>query len=244
MRRGELGYVHSEQTGSLLDGPGLRTVFFLSGCVMRCQYCHNPDTWKLGAGRPMRREQLVDEALRYAGARGSRGVTISGGEPLVQRAFALSVLERLHEKGLHTALDTNGYLGHTLSDVQLRSIDLVLLDLKAWDAHRHLMVTGVGRDRVYGFAERLAREGRPIWVRYVLVPGLTDAPAEVSALARFCALLGNVERVEVLPFHQLGREKWHRLLLPYELEEATPPSSVEVERVRDAFRSAGLLSLG
>ena len=240
--RGEVGFLHSEQTGSALDGPGLRTVFFLSGCVMRCQYCHNPDTWKLHAGRRVRASELVDEALKYEAftRRAGGGLTLSGGEPLVQHAFAIKVLEGVHGRGLHTALDTNGYLGAKLTRDELSLIDLVLLDLKAWDTHLHLRLTGVARDPVLAFAERLASEGRAVWVRFVLVPGVTDAPDNILQLARLCAALGNVRRVDVLPFHQLGRSKWQRLGLDYALEGTTPPGTQAVEGARAVFREAGL----
>jgi pyruvate formate lyase activating enzyme len=239
---GEIGFLHSEQTGSALDGPGLRTVFFLSGCVMRCQYCHNPDTWKLHAGRRVRALELVEEALKYEAftRRAGGGVTLSGGEPLVQHAFAVKVLEGVHGRGLHTALDTNGYLGARLTRDELSLIDLVLLDLKAWDPHLHRQMTRVARDPVLAFAERLASEGRPAWVRFVLVPGLTDAPENILLLARFCAALGNVQRVDVLPFHQLGRSKWQRLGLDYALERTSPAGPQAVQDVRAVFREAGL----
>lgn len=238
----DFGFIHSEQTGSALDGPGLRTVVWLTGCGFRCLYCHNPDTWKLHAGRRVHVDELVAEISKYTSfmARTRGGVTISGGEPLVQHGFCMNVLRRLHALGVHTALDTNGFLGDRLSDEDLQKIDLVLLDLKSWDDKVHLHVTGQHRDPVFRFARRLRDLGRPAWVRFVLVPGLTDGPDNVAGLARFCGELTNVERVEVLPFHQLGRFKWHELGQEYALEGVEPPSAASVAAVRDAFRQHGL----
>jgi pyruvate formate lyase activating enzyme len=236
------GFVHSEQTCSALDGPGLRTVVWLTGCGFRCLYCHNPDTWKLHSGRRLHADELVAEISQYARfmATSKGGVTLSGGEPLVQHGFCMNVLRRLHALGIHTALDTNGFLGERLSDDDLQAIDLVLLDLKSWDDKTHLHVTGQHPGPVLRFARRLSELGRPAWVRFVLVPGLTDAPDNVAGLARFCAELSNVERVEVLPFHQLGRFKWHELGQPYALESAEPPGAALVAEVREAFRQRGL----
>jgi len=239
---GDWGFVHSEQTGSALDGPGLRTVVWLTGCGFRCLYCHNPDTWKLHSGRRVRAEDLVAEIAKYGRfmATSKGGVTLSGGEPLVQHGFCMNVLGRLHALGVHTALDTNGFLGARLSDADLQQIDLVLLDLKSWDDRTHLRVTGQHPQPVFEFARRLRDLGRPAWIRFVLVPGLTDAPDNVAGLASFCAELSNVERVEVLPFHQLGRFKWHELGQTYALEDVEAPSAAAVAAVREAFRQRGL----
>jgi len=236
------GFVHSEQTGSALDGPGLRTVFWLSGCGFRCLYCHNPDTWKLHAGRRVHAAEVVREIEKYRGfmatARG--GVTLSGGEPLVQHAFCVNVLRRAQALGIHTALDTNGFLGDRLSDADLAAIDLVILDLKSWDDRTHLRVTGQHVEPVLRFARRLDALKRPTWVRFVLVPGHTDQPENVAGLARFCRDLSNIERVEVLPFHQMGRFKWHELGLSYALEAVEPPTRESLCSVREVFRQQGL----
>jgi pyruvate formate lyase activating enzyme len=241
-RSGRFGFVHSEQTGSAVDGPGLRTVFWLAGCALRCLYCQNPDTWKLDAGRRVSVEELITEVRKYARfthAAGG-GITLSGGEPLVQQAFCLELFRQAHELGVHTALDTNGFLGHRLADEDLEHIDLVLLDLKSFDSVTHLRVTGQRPEPVLRFARRLSDLERPTWVRFVLVPGVTDDPDNVGGLARFCASLSNVQRVEVLPFHQLGRHKWQALGVPYALDAVLPPTHAELETVRRAFRREGL----
>ncbi len=238
----ETGYIHSYTTASAHDGPGLRTVVWTTGCHFRCQYCHNPDTWHLTAGRKVCAATLVEELACYAPfihATGG-GVTISGGEPLVQAPFTLSVLRGCKARGFHTALDTNGFLGDCLTDEDLTAIDLVILDLKSYLPETHRLVTGKEVAPVLRFARRLAALGRPTWVRFVLVPGLTNGQANLEGLATFMVELDNLERVEVLPFHQLGRTKWDQLGLSYPLT-CTPPASPEaVARVVALFRAHGL----
>jgi pyruvate formate lyase activating enzyme len=168
------------------------------------------------------------------------GFTLSGGEPLVQDRFAVKLFRAAKAMGIHTALDTNGFLAERLGDDELGAIDLVLLDLKAWDPERHRLLTSKDNRPVLAFAERLAALARPIWVRYVLVPGLTDDPEEVAAVARFAARLGNVERVDVLPFHQMGRFKWKQLGLEYALDAVAPPPPAVVEQACARFRAEGL----
>jgi pyruvate formate lyase activating enzyme len=170
----------------------------------------------------------------------SGGLTISGGEPLMQDRFVLKLFAAAKKMGVHTALDSNGYLGERISDAELESIDLVLLDLKAWDEERHRHLTGREPGPTREFARRLAAHRRPIWVRFVLVPGLTDDPGEIAKIADFAASLRNVERVDVLPFHQMGRFKWKKLGIPYRLDDVEPPTAEAVERALGAFRAAGL----
>lgn len=239
---GERGYVHSELTGSALDGPGLRTVFWLSGCEFRCAYCHNPDTWNVRNGRLRTADEVLAELSKYARFMRTTGggLTLSGGEPLVQHRFCKRILNGAHALGIHTALDTNGFLGKRLSDADLLDVDLVLLDVKSWDARTHLQVTGRQNEPVVSFARRLHALARPVWIRFVLVPGLTDAPENVRGLARFCGTLKNVERVEVLPFHQLGRYKWRELGITYSLDSVAPPSPELLSRTRALFREHGL----
>jgi pyruvate formate lyase activating enzyme len=168
------------------------------------------------------------------------GFTLSGGEALMQHRFAVKLLAAAKEMGIHTALDTNGYYGDRLTDAELLVADLVLLDLKLWDPERHRRLTGMDVGPTLAFARRLAERRRPVWVRFVLVPGWTDDPAEIAAIAGFAAELGNVERVDVLPFHQMGRFKWKELGLNYELGDVQPPSPEAVERACGVFRKAGL----
>lgn len=240
--RGDAGFLHSYETGSAVDGPGIRMVLWTTGCFFRCQYCQNPDTWQIKNGRLVTVEQVMQEAGKYARflARTHGGLTISGGEPLVQAAFVSRIFRECKQLGLHTALDTNGYLGDRLTDADLAAVDLVLLDIKSWEPATHQRVTGKEVAPVLRFARRLADLRRAAWIRFVLVPGLTDDPANVDGLADFVATLGNVERVEVLPFHQLGRFKWEQLGIDYLLKDTAPPDNALLARVVDQFRARGL----
>jgi pyruvate formate lyase activating enzyme len=168
------------------------------------------------------------------------GLTVSGGEPLMQDRFVVKLFTAAQALGIHTALDSNGYLGQRLTDEELKKIDLVLLDIKAWDPERHHRLTGMDPGPVFEFARRLASCKRPVWVRYVLVAGLTDNPEEIAQIADFIANLGNVERVDVLPFHQMGAFKWKQLGIEYTLQNAEPPSTGIIGRVCAQFRAAGL----
>jgi pyruvate formate lyase activating enzyme len=239
---GDMGFLHSFTTGSAVDGPGVRVVAWTAGCQWRCLYCHNPDTWTMTNGIPVTLARATEELGKYRhGVRAMKGgFTLSGGEPLMQHRFAVKLLSAAHGMGIHTALDSNGYYGHRLSDADLEQIDLVLLDLKGWDSERHRHLTGMENGPTLEFARRLGERKRPIWVRFVLVPGLTDDAAQITEIARFAAGLGVVERVDVLPFHQMGRFKWKQLGLPYALDDVKPPSTELVERTLAIFRGAGL----
>ncbi|HTI37093.1 MAG TPA: pyruvate formate-lyase-activating protein [Vicinamibacterales bacterium] len=241
---GDMGFLHSFTTGATVDGPGVRVVAWTAGCMWRCLYCHNPDTWRMSNGLPVTVSRAAEELRKYR--RGLQvmkgGFTLSGGEPLMQHRFAVKLFAAAKEMGIHTALDTNGYYGHKLSDAELDLIDLVLLDLKAWDDERHRRLTGVDPASTRDFAQRLATRKRPVWVRYVLVPGLTDDPGEIAAVARFAASLGNVARVDVLPFHQMGKYKWEKLGIPYTLADTEPATHEQIEPAIAAFRAAGLVA--
>ncbi len=248
VRTGELGSVHSWELVTAVDGPGTRLTFFLSGCALRCQYCQNPDTWRLPDGTPTTIGEVTARIDRYAQllrtAHG--GITLSGGEPLVQPAFVRQIFRHCHEIGLHTALDTSGFLGARADDGMLDDTDLVLLDVKSGLAETYRFVTGRDLEPTLTFGRRLAERGTKIWIRYVLVPGLTDAVDNIDAVADYVASLqklgrgGAVERVEVLPFHQMGKSKWHALGMAYPLENAKPPSAALTDRVREQFRARGL----
>jgi pyruvate formate lyase activating enzyme len=210
--------------------------------MWRCQYCHNPDTWTMTHGIPVTIERAGAELAKYRhGLQAMRGgFTLSGGEPLMQDRFAVRLLRAARAMGIHTALDSNGYYGERLGDDELEVADLVLLDLKGWDPDRHKALTGMDNAPTHAFARRLAERKRPVWVRFVLVPGLTDDPEDVKHLAAFAAGLGNVERVDVLPFHQMGQFKWKALGLDYKLPDIRPPSPDLIERTCATFRAEGL----
>ena len=239
---GDVGFLHSFTTGATVDGPGVRVVAWTSGCMWRCLYCHNPDTWTMTNGMPVPVSRALEELRKYRTGLQvmSGGFTLSGGEPLMQQKFAVKLLGAAHEMGIHTALDTNGYWGHRLSDADLDNIDLVLLDIKSWDPAGHRRLTGMDIEPVLSFAKHLAARKKPIWVRFVLVPGLTDDPDDIAHIAGFAASLGNVERVDVLPFHQMGKFKWKELGIEYQLGDFQPPAPELIESVCGQFRSLGL----
>lgn len=238
----EGGYVHAAETFGAADGPGLRYVLFTTGCKMRCLYCHNPDTWTLKSGTWRATTDIVADIGRYvAFYRRTGGLTISGGEPLVQPEFVGEILRRVKEDfGLHTALDTNGALAGPLPDAWFDPVDLVLLDIKHMDPTRHKELTGLELAPVLGFARRLAALGKPAWLRYVLVPGWTDDADDVERLGEFAAGLGNIERADILPFHQLGEAKWTRLRRRYRLAGVPPPEPALVERVKRQLQAHAL----
>ncbi len=241
---GDVGFLHSFTTGSTVDGPGVRIVGWTSGCHWRCQYCHNPDTWDLKNGTPVPLETAVAELKKYQHGLKimSGGLTISGGEPLMQDRFVVRLFSAARDIGIHTALDTNGSLGGRLSSEELRLIDLFLLDLKAWDPERHLRLTSHDVGPTLEFARRLAAHRRTVWLRFVLVPGLTDDFKDIARIAKFAAALENIERVQVLPFHQMGRYKWAELGLHYSLGNVEPPSAELIERTCEIFRAEGLVA--
>jgi len=239
---GDMGFLHSFTTGSAVDGPGVRVVAWTAGCQFRCLYCHNPDTWNMMNGIPVTLERAKEALARYRHGLKvmSGGFTLSGGEPLMQDRFAVRLFSAAKAMGIHTALDTNGYLGERLTDDELAHIDLVLLDIKSWDPERHLHVTGKHVRPTLDFARRLAERNKPIWLRFVLVPGVTDNVDDITQIAKFAAGLGNVERVDVLPFHQMGRFKWKELNLDYTLDKTESAPRDLVERTCAQFRAEGL----
>lgn len=242
LETGDVGFLHSFTTGSTVDGPGVRLVAWTAGCQWRCQYCHNPDTWSMINGMAVPLERAVGELRKYRrGLQVMRGgFTLSGGEPLLQDRFAVKLFAASRALGIHNAIETNGSLGGRLSDEELELIDLVLLDIKSWGSERHRALTGKDIEPTLEFARRLASLKRPLWVRLVLVPGLTDDKEIISGIAGFAAGLGVVERVEVLPFHQMGQYKWERLGLPYTLKNTPTPSPDLVEETCRIFREHGL----
>jgi len=238
---GAFGYAHSYETSSRYDGPGLRVVLFVSGCLLRCTYCHNPDTWHLKDGTYVSAQQVLDRLGAFASALRALdgGLTISGGEPMVQLAFTRRILAGAKKMGLHTAIETSGFLGDRADDNFLSCLDLVLLDIKISNPETYRSVTGRDLAPTLRFAERLSAMGKPVWVRFTLVPGLTDDPANVDGIARFVAPMRNVEWVEVQPFHQLGAFKWNAMKLDYKEANTQAPTRDLVSRVIEQFRAAG-----
>jgi pyruvate formate lyase activating enzyme len=252
MHAGELGSIHSWELVTAVDGPGTRLTVFVSGCPLRCLYCQNPDTLAMKDGKPVEVEELMARIRRYLGvfAATGGGLTISGGEVLMQPAVTARILRGAKELGVHTALDTSGYLGANATDAMLDDTDLVLLDVKAGTSDLYKRVTGRELEPTREFGRRLARhglgsKGPEVWIRYVLVPGFTDGADGVDRVGAYVASLNEIRsdtvtRVEVLPFHQMGRSKWEAIGRQYELGDTEPPSAELVERVRGQFRAHGL----
>ena len=242
-RTGDIALVHSWELVTAVDGPGTRMTMFMSGCPLRCQYCHNPDTWEMKTGTLERVEDVVKRIKRYKpifNASGG-GLTISGGEPLFQLSFTRRVLKEVHDAGIHTTIDTAGYLGARLRDEDLDNIDLVLLDVKSGDEETYRKVTQRELQPTLDFGDRLNKMGKAVWIRFVVVPDLTDSPENVENVANIVARWkSNVERVEVLPFHNMGKDKWDSLGMNYQLADTKPPKPEDVEKIRDVFRSKGL----
>jgi pyruvate formate lyase activating enzyme len=236
------GRLHSWDLSVGVDGPGTRFVAFTAGCPLRCLYCANPDTWRMRTGTPTTSGEVLANVARYRRfiAVAGGGFTVSGGEPLLQPAFTGALLAGAQDLGLHTALDTSGFLGARADDDLLAVTDLVLLDIKSWDGALYRRLTGRDLHPTLAFARRLAARGTPVRVRFVLVPGLTDEPDNVGGVARFAAGLGNVERVDVLPFHRLGAAKYGELGMRFPLAHVDPPGEDLVARVVGQFRDAGL----
>lgn len=241
MRDGSLGSIHSWELVTAVDGPGTRMTVFLAGCPLRCLYCHNPDTFLMKDGEPIEADELLRRMRRYRGLfRATKGgITLSGGEVLMQPAFAKRLVKGAKAMGIHTCLDTSGYLGAHADDEMLDDVDLVLLDIKSGDPQTYKHVTGRELAPTIEFGNRLAAKGIEVWIRFVLVPGLTDDPDNMRAVAEIVKPWKNVTRFEVLPFHQMGTDKWDALGLEYKLRDVKPPSPEHTDEVRQLFRSYG-----
>ncbi|MGW3106504.1 pyruvate formate-lyase-activating protein [Streptomyces sp. NPDC001100] len=242
VRTATTGRIHSWDLSTGVDGPGTRFVLFVSGCPLRCLYCANPDTWHMRDGQEMSVDAVMEEIGKFRDfiTTAGGGVTVTGGEPLLQPAFTAEILRRCKEAGLHTALDTSGFLGVRATDELLAATDLVLLDIKSFDVNAYRKLTGGELAPTLNFATRLDRLGVPMWIRYVLVPGWTDDLASVDTLARFVSGLDAVERVDVLPFHKLGAAKYEALGVPFPLQDNPVPAPALVESVRACFREHGV----
>lgn len=236
------GFIHSIETCGTVDGPGIRFVIFTQGCPLRCLYCHNPDCRYIDDGKLVSVDELIEEIQKYQSyMRFSKGgVTVTGGEPLMQPEFVTEIFRRCKELGIHTALDTSGYVQLETAKSVLDYVDLVLLDIKSFDPNIYRTVTSVSLEPTLKFAEYLSEINKPAWIRFVLVPNLTDPEHNVKGLAEFVAKLNNVELVEVLPFHQMGEYKWQQLGFEYQLKDTQPPSPELVAKVKDIFQQKGL----
>ena len=242
------GYIHSLESFGSVDGPGVRYVIFLSGCAMRCQFCHNPDTWNMQAGTPYTADELLEKALRYRTYWGSKGgITVSGGEPLLQIDFLLELFTKAKEKGVHTTLDTCGNPFtreepfFSKFEKLMEVTDLVMLDIKHMDEEQHVLLTGQKNDNILDMAKYLSDTGKSMWIRHVLVPERSDRDDYLWKLHDFIEKLDHVERVEVLPYHTLGVYKWKELGIPYGLEGIEPPTQERIQNANEILKTAKYL---
>lgn len=234
------GLIHSFESFGTKDGPGIRFVFFLQGCPLRCLYCHNPDTWNMCK---VQYEMTPDEAfneVRKVKAFIKGGVTISGGEPMLQPDFVASIFKLCKDEGIHTAVDTSGFILNDKVKEVLKYTDLVLLDIKHINPDKYQILTQKPLDPTIKFIKYLEDIDKPIWVRYVLVPGYSDDETDLHNWAKYVSGLKNIERVDILPFHQMGMQKWKELNQEYKLAEVNPPSVEQVSKATEIFRSYGL----
>ncbi len=224
------GYVHSIESFGTVDGPGIRMVVFFSGCPMRCRYCHNPDTWDMTRGRLMSAEAIIEKYLRNKSFYKNGGITVSGGEPLMQTEFLTELFRLAKEYGVHTCLDTSGATYSEAEreklDALMEYTDLVMLDIKHIDRQAHKALCGMHNDNILAFAKYLDEKGKPIWIRHVVVPGITDIKEDLFALGKFIAGLKNIKALDVLPYHTMGVHKYEELGIEYTLK-GTPPMTVE-----------------
>lgn len=245
-----LGRVHSFETLGTVDGPGIRFVVFMQGCMFRCLYCHNRDTWEQEAGMLYSVADVLEEIFSYLSFIDSShgGVTVTGGEPLLQREFVRVLFKLLRQRDVHTCLDTNGYVTDHQYDLELEKLldctSLILLDIKHIDEQKHLALTKVSNRHTLKFAEYLHAKKQPVWIRHVVVPGYTDDLDDVRRLAEFIAPMDNVEKVELLPYHKLGAHKWAAYGDPYLLEKVEPPSRESMEAIKAVFRECGVEASG
>ena len=230
------GKIHSIETFGTVDGPGIRFVIFMQGCTLKCKYCHNRDTWNVNAGKSVSKEELIKEISKYKSYidTSGGGVTVSGGEPLLQTEFITELFKELKNLGYHTALDTSGALPISESIKELlKYTDLVLLDIKHINPEKCVELTGYTNKNTLEFAKYLSNINIPVWIRQVLVPGYTDDKFDLIDLKKFIATLSNVEKVELLPYHNLGKFKWKEIGVPYELENVPSPTLEEIEKVKN-----------
>lgn len=236
------GLIHSTESCGTVDGPGIRFVIFTQGCPLRCLYCHNPDCRHEENGKPVTVGELMGEIEKYHSyfEYSGGGVTVTGGEPLMQPEFVKAIFQECHKRDIHTVLDTSGYVQLNHAKPVLDEVDLVLLDIKSYDPEVYRTVTSVSLQPTLDFARYLAQINKPTWIRFVLVPNLTDSEDNVKGLAKFVASLKNVEKVEVLPFHKMGEYKWEQLGYDYQLKDVEPPSPELIAKVTQIFKDNGL----
>lgn len=236
-----VGYVHSFESFGTKDGPGIRFVLFLQGCPLRCLYCHNVDTWNVSDKKYMMTpEEVMKEILKVKGFIKSGGVTVSGGEPLIQPEFVKELFKLCKENSIHTAVDTSGYMFNNKVKEALEYTDLVLLDIKHINPNKYKVLTSVNLENTLKFAQYLSDINKAVWVRYVVIPGYSDDEEDLHEWAKFVSQFENVVRVDILPFHQMGGYKWKEVGKEYKLEYVKTPTREEIKKVEEIFKSYDL----
>ncbi len=233
------GFIHSTESFGTVDGPGIRFVIFFQGCPMRCLYCHNPDTWRIGAGERRTAESLLEEYDSVKEFMRGGGITCTGGEPLLQLDFVTELFEKAYGRNIHTCLDTSGIV-FTPDDTEKFErlcgvTDLVMLDIKHIDREKHKKLTGHYNDNILAFAKFLSDRGVPIWIRHVVVPGITDRDEFLFRLGEFLAELKTLKALDVLPYHTMGKVKYEQLGIEYPLGDTPPLEKCEAVRARDVI---------
>ena len=239
-----IGHIHSTESFGAADGPGVRFIVFMQGCHMRCRYCHNPDTWKMDGGDEVTADDILKRALRFKPYWGKDGgITISGGEPLLQIDFVIELFKKAKELGINTCIDTAGNPFtkeepfFSKFEELMKYTDLLLLDLKEINPARHKDLTGFDNSNIIEMAKYLSEINKPVWIRHVLVPEHSDFDEDLDALGDFIDTLSNVDRVEILPYHTLGKFKWENLGIPYTLESISPPSAERIENAKQRIHA-------
>ena len=239
-----IGHIHSTESFGAADGPGVRFIVFMQGCHMRCRYCHNPDTWKMDGGDEVTADEILKRALRFKPYWGKDGgITISGGEPLLQIDFVIELFKKAKDLGINTCIDTAGNPFtkeepfFSKFEELMKYTDLLLLDLKEINPTRHKDLTGFDNSNIIEMAKYLSEINKPVWIRHVLVPEHSDFDEDLDALGDFIDTLSNVDRVEILPYHTLGKFKWENLGIPYTLENISPPSAERIENAKQRIHA-------
>lgn len=236
------GYIHSIESFGTVDGPGVRFVVFTQGCSMRCKYCHNPDTWKIGEGTRMSADELLKQYMKNRFFYKNGGITVTGGEPLLQVDFLIELFRKAKELNIHTCIDTSGITyreGNTAYGKKLDELmqytDLVMLDIKHMDVEEHKKLTGQGNENIFAFAKYLEEKKIPVWIRHVVVPGITDQREYLVKLGRFLATLSNVKALDVLPYHVMGVGKYKELGIEYPLEGVEAATAEQTQKAKVAI---------
>lgn len=235
------GYIYSFESFGTKDGPGIRFVLFLQGCPLRCLYCHNVDTWNLkDYHRLMTPLEVFNEIKKVKGFIKTGGVTVSGGEPLMQSEFIIELFKLCKEEGIHTCIDTSGYIFTEKSKAAIELSDLIMLDIKHIDKEKYKTLTAVNLMPTLKMADYLDEIKKPVWLRYVLVPGYSDDENDLHEWAKYCSKFKNIERVDILPFHQMGTPKWDKMKKEYKLRDTRTPNKDEIIKAEDIFKNYGL----